>query len=63
MEEDDKGCPMIRMGVSGRVFLLVAAYLSSPGPTVVCVYVLRNDINKSYYSFDDVVDTHKACNP
>jgi len=26
MEEDDKGCPMIRMGVSGWVFLLVPAY-------------------------------------
>ena len=25
MEEDDKGCPIIRMGVSGCMFLLVPA--------------------------------------
>jgi len=31
MEEDDKGCPMIRMGVSGWMFLLVPAYSRSPG--------------------------------
>ena len=30
MEEDDKGCPMIRMGVSGWVFLLVPAYRVVP---------------------------------
>ena len=35
MEEVDKGCPMIRMGVSGRVFLLVPAYLGNPGPKAV----------------------------
>ena len=35
MEEVDKGCSMIRMGVSGWVFLLVPAYLSSPGPKAV----------------------------
>jgi len=45
MEEDDKGCPMIRMGVSGWVFLLVPAYPGSPGPKAikrlcVCVSVL-----------------------
>ena len=33
MEEVDKGCPMIRMGVSG--FLLVTAYPGSPGSTAV----------------------------
>ena len=31
MEEVDKGCPMIRMGV----FLLVPAYPGSPGPKTV----------------------------
>jgi len=31
MEEVDKGCLMIRMGVSGRMFLLVSAYLGCPG--------------------------------
>jgi len=30
MEEVDKGCPMIRMGVSGWMFLLVPAYPGSP---------------------------------
>jgi len=42
MEEDDKGCPMIRMGVSGWMFLLVPAYLRSPGQKAVkrlCVCV------------------------
>jgi len=39
MEEDDKGCPMIRMGVSGWMFLLVPG---SPGQKAVkrlCVCV------------------------
>ena len=35
MEEVDKGRPMIRMGVSGRVFLLVSAYPGSPEPKAV----------------------------
>ena len=42
MEEDDKGCPMIRMGVSGWMFLLVSAYPGSPGQKAVkrlCVCV------------------------
>jgi len=41
MEEDDKGCPMIRLGVSGRVFLLVPAYPGCPGqkPLNGCVCV------------------------
>ena len=42
MEEGDKGCPMIRMGVSGRTFLLVPAYPGSPGQKAVkrlCVCV------------------------
>jgi len=30
MEEVDKGCLMIRMGVSGCMFLLVPAYPGSP---------------------------------
>jgi len=39
--EVDKGCPMIRMGVSGRIFLLVLAYPGSPGQKAIngCVYV------------------------
>ena len=37
MEEVDTGCSMIRMGVSGGMFLLVPAYPDSPGPkAVVC---------------------------
>ena len=42
MEEDDKGCPMIRMVVSGWVFLLVPAYPGCPGTKAVkrlCVCV------------------------
>ena len=42
MEEVDKGCLMIRMGVNGWVFLLVPAHLGSPGQRVVkrlCVCV------------------------
>jgi len=35
MEEDDKGCPMIRMGVSGRMLFLVPAYPDSPGQKAV----------------------------
>jgi len=47
MEEDDKGCPMIKMGASGWVFLLVPAYPGSPGPRAVkrlcvCVTALWN---------------------
>jgi len=30
-----KGCPMIRMGVSGGMFLLVPAYLGSPGQKAI----------------------------
>ena len=43
MEEDDKGCPMIRMAVSGWVFLLVPAYPGRPrqkqlnGCVCVCI--------------------------
>jgi len=42
MEEDDEGCPMIRLGVSGWMFLLVQAYPGSPGQNAVkrlCVRV------------------------
>ena len=35
MEEDDKGCPIIRMGVSGCMFLLVPAYPGCPGSKAV----------------------------
>ena len=50
MEEDDKGCPMIRMGVCGWVFLLVPAYLSCLGPKTVkrlcvCVCSLNFPVN------------------
>jgi len=42
MEEVDKGCPMMSMGVSGWMFLLVSAYSGSPGQKAVkwlCVCV------------------------
>jgi len=49
MKEVDKGCLMIRMGVSGRMFLLVSAYPGSLGSktvlTVVCVCVALADGN------------------
>jgi len=59
MEEVDKGCPMIRMGVSGWVFLRVSAYPGSPGPKPLngcvcvcnmcdwCVVVLGLEPNKT----------------
>ena len=59
MEEDDKGCPMIMMGVNGWMFLLVPAYPGSPGQKAVkrlCVCVLSQDyltfIIKSTYNSD-----------
>ena len=48
MEEVDKGCPVIKIGVSGWMFLLVQAYPGGPRPKAVkrlcvcvcvCVYV------------------------
>ena len=42
MEEVDKGCLMIRMGVSGQMFLLVPAHPGSPGQRAIkwlCMYV------------------------
>jgi len=35
MEEVDKGCPMIRIGVSGGIFLLELAHPGSPRQTAV----------------------------
>ena len=35
MEEVDKECPLIRMGVSGCMSLLVPAHPGSPGPKAV----------------------------
>jgi len=48
MKEVDKGCLMIRMGVSGRMFLLVPAYPGSLGSKTVkllCVCVALADGN------------------
>ena len=46
MGEVDKGCPMIRMGVSGCVFLLVPVYPGCPGQKplngCVCVSLTEN---------------------
>jgi len=42
MEEVDKGCLVIKMGVSGRMFLLVPAHPGSLGQRAIkqsCVYV------------------------
>jgi len=48
MEEVDKGCLTIRKLVSELMFLLVPAYLGSPGQRpvkwlCVCVYMLLRD--------------------
>jgi len=61
MEKLDKGCPMIGIGVSGRVFLLVPAQLGSFGQRTieqlrVCVCVCRlakckNVVIKTTYIF------------
>jgi len=53
MEEVDKGCPMIRMGVSGWVFLLVPAYpgnntRSRPG----IIDIINNIININILNID-----------
>jgi len=57
MEEDDKGCLMISMGVSGWVFLLVPAYPGCPGPKAVerlCVCVLtKKTASKMTYTVSD----------
>jgi len=53
MEEDDKGCTMIRMGVSGWMFLLVLAYPGSPGQKAVkrlCVCVIDNVLTQQINS-------------
>ena len=49
MEEDDKGYPMIRIGVSQWVFLLVPAYPGCPVPKAVkrlCVCVGGGILNR-----------------
>ena len=53
MEEVDKGCPIIRTGVSGWMFLLVPAYPGCPGQKAVkwlcvcvslCVCILHQNL-------------------
>jgi len=39
MEEVDKGCLLIRMGMSWRMFLLVQVHPGIPGHSCVCVSV------------------------
>jgi len=56
MEEVQKGCLMIRMGVSGWMFLLVPAHLGSPGQRAVkqlCVCVCVTSLHK----FDQTTST------
>ena len=60
MEEVDKGCPMIRMGVSGLVFLLVPAHLGSPAPTAVkwlCVCVFTRGKSDAASGYQLTVDS------
>ena len=60
MEEDDKGCPVIRMGVSGWMFLLVPG---SPGQKAVkrqCVCVITGVLGWAarslHFVFSDVCE-------
>jgi len=58
MEEDDTGCPMIRMSVSGRVFLLVPAYPGCPGPRAIkrlCVCVCVCEIDNEWWGAGVVI--------
>jgi len=51
MEKDDKGSTMIRMGVSGCMFLLVPAYPGCPGSKAVkqsLLLLLFDDRNLKY---------------
>jgi len=50
MEKDDKGSTMIRMGVSGWMFLLVPAYPGCPGSKAVkrSLYLCKD----CYFRFD-----------
>jgi len=52
MEEVDKGCPMIRMGVRVNVFFLVPAHPGSPGQKAVkrlCVKMGRKFPRRDEY--------------
>ena len=70
MEEVDKGCLMIRMGVSGRMFLLVPAYPGSPRSKTVkllCMCVALADGNchsqtrEKMLQFSTVLSHHCHC--
>ena len=60
MEEDDKGCPTIRMGVSGWMFFLVPAYRVVPdkrplnGCVFVCLCVLITVSGVTQFSFTHI---------
>ena len=70
MKEVDKGCLMIRMGVSGRMFLLVPAYPGSLGSKTVkllCVCVLPllmaivSQTREKMLEFSTVLSHHCHC--
>ena len=62
MEDGDKGCPMIRMGVSGWMFLLVPAYPGSPKQKAIkrlCVCVCGESMKDLLAG--DVFDENACC--
>ena len=68
MEEDDKECPMIRMGVSGWMFLLVPAYPGSPGQKAVkrlcvCVYIVQDSLRFSLHKLAATSHTYMHTQP
>jgi len=57
MEEVDKECPMIKMGVSGWVFLLVPSYPGGPGTKAVkrlCVCAVWLHCHSACYFFSRI---------
>jgi len=65
MEEVAKGCPMIRMGVSAGVFLLVPTYPGSLGPKAVkrlCVRVRVRACVATYARCDEIFNIRLTAN-
>ena len=67
MEEDDKGCPMIRMGVRGWLFLLVPAYPGCHGPSAVkrlcvcvCVCVRLRNLKHLFFYLERKLSCYAA---
>ena len=57
MEKGDKGSTLTRMGVSGWMFLLVAAYPGCPGQTAVKWLLLLLSLSRCWWYWQDVEGT------